>query len=173
MFRRKTKIELMCRQTGNWAVTDFDKQDLFTVRTTSFRTVYPITVRHHPKRTSTRFQCWLPVNFPLDNPPSGLFGRLLLRSWDLGWSAWNINIGHSCVATACVTALVPNMALDATLFDEICREQTGEVSAFHQELRDKFNYAGQAGSGYVDAEVRQGGPVVPMLRPGGLPRRYP
>lgn len=172
MFWRKTKIERMCRQTGRWAVINFDKQDNFTVRSVRTRTVYPINVRHHPKRTTTRFQTWLPVRFPLGNPPPGLFGKLLLRSWDLSWSGWCLNIVDSCEATACVTALVPSMALDAVLFDAICQEQTEEVAAFHQELRDKFNYAGQFGGGYAAAEARQAGPGVPMLRPDNPLQRY-
>lgn len=172
MFRRKTKIELMCRQTGRWAMINFDKQDNFTVRTISACTVYPINVRHHPKRTTTRFQTWLPVRFPLGNPPSGLFGKLLLRSWDLPWSAWCINIVDSCEATACVSALVPSKALDAVLFDAICQEQTQEVAAFHQELRDKFHYAGQSGGGFAAAEGRPAGPGVPMPWPGNPPQRY-
>jgi hypothetical protein len=170
MFRRKTKIELLCEKTRKWAVVRFDKVDYFTVRTLGPCEVYSINIRHHRKHTSTLFQTWLPVNFSLGNTPSGLFGKLLLRSWDLNWSAWGINIGDSCEAIAAVSALVPTMALDAELFDDICREQTEEVAAMHKELRDKFKYAGQSGGSYAHADVRQAASGVPMRRPDNLPK---
>jgi hypothetical protein len=163
MLRRKTEIERLCRRSGKWAVIEFDRVDRYQVRTTTARHLCEVTVRHvSGKRACTRFQCWLPVQFSLQNPPSGLFGRLLMRSWDLRWSAWHINIADSCEASACLSVLIPNAALDARLFDDICREMTEEVLSFHRELRDKFNYHVAA------ASVRQPGTAgVPMIRPGG------
>ena len=173
MFRRKTKIEQLCRQTGRWAVTAFDKQDLFTVRTTAAETIYEIILRSGKQKSDcTRFHCWLPVSFHLDNPPSGLFARLMMRSRELRWSAWVLNISNACEGDACVTVLIPNVGLDAKLFDEICREQSNEVAAFHRELRDKFHWTAQFGGSSTASGAKHVGPGVPMPRPDGLPQRY-
>ena len=169
MFRRKTKIEQLARQTRHWAVTAFDKTDRYWLRTTSGREVHDVLVGYHRKFHNTVFQTWLPIRFSLDNPPSGLFGRLLMRSWDLRWSAWIVNIGESCEATICVKACIPTVALDAKLLDGICQEQTEEVAAFQKELRDKFNWAAQCSGVYPASPA---GPGVPMLRQGGPPQRY-
>jgi hypothetical protein len=172
MFRSKTQIERLCDRSRKWMVVSYDKLDSYQLRTTSGRTIYEIGVRHHPERKNTRFQCWLPIRFPLDNPPSGLFGRLLMRSWELAWSAWVVNISGSCEAGACVSALVPNAALDAELFNDICGEQAEEVAAFHKELRDKFNYAAMGG-GFAAPPPRpwDAGTSVPQLSRGGPPRQ--
>jgi hypothetical protein len=167
MFRPKTQIERLCDKSRKWMVLSYDKLDHYRLRTTSSRTVYEICVRHHPQRQSTRFQCWLPIRFSLENPPSGLFGRLLLRSWELAWSSWNINILQSCEASACVTCLVPRAALDIGLFDDICTEQSEEVAAFHKELRDKFNYAAMGGTIVTPRpwDVPSSVPALPRERP--------
>lgn len=142
LFRRKDRITRLCRQTGKFVVADYEKPASYWVRSTgAYGTMYRTVVVDDGKPTRTRFQTFLPVGFPLDRPPSGLFARLLMRSWDLRWSAWVVNILDSCEARACVTVLVPSVALDAGLFTEICHEQIQEVAAFHKELRDKFNYA--------------------------------
>jgi hypothetical protein len=161
-FRKRDRITQLCRQTGEWVVTAYDKPDLYWIRTLSSRTVYEVGVRQRRNGTSTRFQTWLPMGFRLDRPPDGLAARLMMRSWELTWSAWVASILSSCEFRPCVSVLIPNAALDAGLFHAICREQTEEVAGFHKELRDKFNYTAHFA----------GGADAPVPCPTGLPQRY-
>lgn len=160
MLWKQDLIVSRSRQTGKWVVESHDKPDIYRVRTAGGGPIYEVAIRHNAKRAFTRFQTWLPIAFPLDNLPSGVFDRLMMRSWELTWSAWVIDILDACQAHACLTVLVPNVALDATLFDAICSEQTQEVRGFHKELRDKFPYGG----GFVGAPATGGGDV-PRTRP--------
>lgn len=169
MLRRRDPIDRLCRKSGNWVMTEVEANYRHWVTHRRDRADYPVMVLHGSHHTSTRFQCWLPVRFPLANPPSGLFGRLMLRSWDLNWSSWVLNIGESCEAKACVTALVPNRALDTNLFNIICQEQVEEVSGMHKELRDKFQYSGQFRGGPPASSM--GGSGMPVRWQGDLPQR--
>jgi hypothetical protein len=168
--KEESWIASLCRQTRKWTVTGFDGQDRFTVRTKGDEVIYPVTVRTSGQSSyGTRFQCFLPLRFPMETPPSGLFGRLMMRSREMDWSAWQLIIVESCEAQLYVTALIPSAVLDAALFDEVCREQTSEVAAFMKELHDKFNCAG----GNSPAPTRPTGPDVPMVRTGQPPHRIP
>lgn len=137
LFRREARIARLCRQSG-WLLHGRNL-DLFQISAGATSRGHTILVRDDGGST-VDFHSWFPVRFALDNPPSGLFGRLLLRSHDLEYASWSMSIQQSCEAALMVAARVPSHALDVPLFDRVCREITGEVVGFHQELRDKFRY---------------------------------
>ncbi len=133
-------IPRLCRESGRWLVVRREG-DCHIVQATDHRAVKEITVRDCTNSYTVLFQAWFPVRFPLDNPPSGLFGRVLMRNLDLYFSGWAVSIGGSCEACLTLAALVPRQALDARLFDNVCREVRDELIGFHQELHAKFLYA--------------------------------
>src|SRR5262245_54190610 len=102
LFRTRDPIAELARQTGQWAVVRRQEPGLYWLRTTSGGRPYEVSVRHPRGGRFTRFQTWLPVGFPLDRTPNGLFARLMMRSWDLVWGAWVVNILEACEARACV-----------------------------------------------------------------------
>jgi hypothetical protein len=59
----------------------------YTVAANDRRGRCPVTIRHGNGRRGVLFQSWLWINFALANPPQGLFGRLLLRNFDLHYAA--------------------------------------------------------------------------------------
>ena len=52
-------------------------------------------MRHQPKIHYIKFSSALPLQFPLDRTPSGLFARMLLRNLELHYCHWNMDLGGS------------------------------------------------------------------------------
>lgn len=160
--RQDELIPRLCHESGRWLMVRREG-DRYIVQARDHRAVHEISVRDNGNTYTVLFQGWFPVRFSLDNPPSGLFARLLLRNMELHFSAWAIAIGGSCEACPTVAALVPRRSLDAALFNTVCHEIRDELIAFHNELHAKFRYdappyspappvGGGGGSG--QAEVR-------------------
>lgn len=172
MFNRKSQIQKLCEQTGvhfryrdgpNYGVIQEGlRQGDFTA----------ITVNQQDDRPWIRFNCNLPIRFPLDRTPDRLFARAMMRSIPLGFARWHMDISESSDASLYLFAAVPKEWMTPALFSVICEELATEVRAFHQEIRDRFNYGGQLGGGVVPAAVRQPFPGLPMVRPDDLPQRY-
>lgn len=124
-----------------------------------------IRVRYRPGFTML-FEAELPVRFSLEDTPSDLFARVLLRSVPLKFASWRMDVRQSCEALLFLSVQWPGQGMVAGLFDDICREMRDEVLSFHQELRDKFRYqangvvTGRPGSACPrPGEVRFLGPV--------------
>jgi hypothetical protein len=133
-------IHRLCRESGRWLLTGRE-YDSYWVRANDHRPTVSIQIRYAANDPTVLFQAWLPVRFPLANPPHGLFGRLLMRNLELRFAAWAVSIGQSCEACPTVAALIPTSALDASLFDFVCREVRDEILGFQKELHEKFAYA--------------------------------
>ena len=185
MFRQEDLMTRLCRESGRWLITRRGG-DCVWVQANDNRAVCEIMIRDSTNVLSVLFQNWFPVRFSLQNPPSGLFGRLLLRNLELHFAGWAVSIGESCEACLTLAAQVPRSALTASLFDFICREIRDEINGFHQELHDKFLYSmgtpaqpplpggarhyGSIGQPVGSPEIRyvENRPPVPALRrPGG------
>ena len=130
-------IEECCRETGPWRISHREG-DRYVLRLDDHRPLQHVQVRYSSRMQHIPFQSWLSVRFPLDRTPSGLYGRLLLRSFERIYASWVMNISGSCEAYLGVVARIPASALTPALFDRVGRELLDEVFSFHQELRDKF-----------------------------------
>ena len=173
MFGRKSLIQKLCERSG--VHFRFRDGPCFHVYQPGQRRgdYTAIKVVYQPHHVWTKFTCLLPVRFPLDRTPDGLFARAMIRSLSLGYTHWLIEIAERCDASLYLLANTPTEWLTPRLFGEICKEMGDEAESFHQEIQDRFNYAGRSGGGFAAAAVRQTGPGVPMRRPGSPPQRYP
>lgn len=140
--KRDDLIDRLCRESGRWMVVSREEDDYRVRAVGDYRAVQYVGIRCGAAFHDVVFQSWFSVRFPLDNPPSGLFGRLLMRNFMLKQAAWALQIEGSCEAGLCCCARVPKSALVPCLFDIVCRELVNEIDDFHQELRDKFRWAG-------------------------------
>ena len=138
-------IETLCRESGRWMVASREAGE-YSVRAIDDRTcVRYIQLRASPAFASVVFQLFFPVRFSLQNPPSGLFGRLLVRNFKLFYAAWAMDVVGSCEAGIQLGARLPRQGIDARLFDAVCRELVDEADDFNNELREKLRF----GSGGV------------------------
>ena len=169
--RPEDLIDKLCRESGRWMVVSREADDCRVRAVGDPKSVQYIDIRDGEHCRDILLQTWFSVLFPLENPPSGLFGRLLLRNFALKYAAWSIQIAGSCEAGLCCSARLPKAGLCASLFDFACRELVNEINDFHQELRDKFRYSvggvvpgrvantGNGTFGLPGQEVRFLGPV--------------
>ena len=148
-----TLVERLCRESGRWIVLT-SELDWHEVRSVARPRIHNIKIRHGEGDASLIFQSYFPVRFSLENPPSGLFGRLLMRNFDLYYASWVATISGSCEAGLQVVARLPRVGIDATLLDRVCHELADESDSFDRELRDKFRYGG---GGVISARVASGG----------------
>lgn len=173
MFHRKCQVQKWCEQTGVHfrhadgpyfrVLQSCDIEGEFT----------HITVTHQKNHSWTKFLCNLPIRFPLGRTPDGLFARAMIRSLSLGYANWHVELAQSCEASLYLCGNVPTKWITPALFAAICREIGDEARAFHQEICDKFNYAGQGGDGMAFGEVRHHAVTgLPMLRSDNLPQRF-
>jgi hypothetical protein len=173
MFDRKCQVQKWCDQTGvHFRHADGPDALVFHEGEREGSTT-SITITHHDKRAWTTFRCNLPVRFPLDRTPDGLFARAMMRSIPLGYARWHMDILECTEATLYLWAYVPSGWMTPGIFAKVCDEMATEMRSFHKEIRDRFNWLGQSGSGMTFGEVRHhGGTGLPMLRPDNLPQRY-
>ena len=127
----------MCRLTGQWIVVGREG-DSYELRSDDRRTVRTLSVRHRPDADYLMFQAALPLRFPLDRTPSGLFARMLLRNVGLKYSHWNLDLRGSFEASAYLSAQWPKPGMTPGFFASLCREMVDEAAGLHQELRDSF-----------------------------------
>lgn len=164
--RQEELIPKLCRESGRWLVSGRDGGDCYQVRTAGSDTIRYIDVRHQDDVRSVKFSATFPVRFPLENTPSGLFARLLLRSVSLHHSHWLIEIWESCEALPYLVARQPAAVMTPALFNAICREMVDELLGFQQELRDKFQgdfvrrHGGMGSAAPSGPEVRLAEPVA-------------
>jgi hypothetical protein len=162
-------IPRLCQESGRWVLVR-QQHDAYWVRTSDPGRLVEIYIRCSGDAFTVLFQAYFDPRFRLDNPPSGLFGRVLLRNHDLHLSNWAMYIGESCEACLYVAAMIPKAALTASLFDKVCRELVDEINGFKRELHDKFLYdpppppGGHGGGG--QPEVRY---IEPAEPPPALP----
>jgi hypothetical protein len=162
-------VSRLCRDTG--FVLTGREADRYQVRSGDHSPPVYIELRYSERRPNVIFQAWFPVRFSLEKPPTGLFGRVLLRNTSMTWAAWGMSIGQSCEACLYVTAASPRRAMDSRVFNAICQEMTGEIRAFHEELHSKFAYdLGDVVPEAMPRNVRGG---VPMVMPSSLPMPQP
>lgn len=100
----------------------------------------------------------LPLRFPLDKTPSGLFARMLLRNVGLKFCHWNFDRRGGFEASAYLHAQWPTAGMTPEFFGSLCRGMAEEVSGFHQELRDKF-----LGDGSPTVRPAAAGPDTPDI----------
>lgn len=158
-------IESLCRTIG-WVVTRREA-DIYQVRSGDHRANVYIEIRYNERSPNVVFQSFFPIRFSLDEPPAGLFGRVLLRTASLTWASWALNIGESCDAQLCVNAGLPTTALDARLFGKVCEEIAAEIRGMRQELHDKFAY--DLGGVMPEAIPREMRVELPVRRGDNLP----
>jgi hypothetical protein len=142
-----------CRATETWQINSRDG-DWYTVTPTDSRRTHRIHVRHSPKLVVVNFSASFGMRFSLAEEPRGLFARILMRSHDLGFASWHMDIQKSCEAQPYLFARWPASAMTPRVFDAVCNEMHQELDAFAYELRSKFQYAG-------------GGAGLPAIRPDG------
>jgi hypothetical protein len=153
-FRRKDLVKTFCRKNGNWLIIGREG-DRYELCSNDHRAVRYLTVRHQPKIHYIKFSSALPLQFPLDRTPSGLFARMLLRNLELHYCHWNMDLGGSYEARPFLCAQWPVLGMTKTFFESVCREMTEESHGFLQELRDKFQGAGTPAGGYQGAAAPQ------------------
>jgi hypothetical protein len=146
-----------CR-TGQWQIMA-RRGDWWYVANTDQRRQHEIAVRYSEKLVVAKFSCVFPIRFRLRPEPPGLCARLLMRSHDLCYAHWTMNISDSCEGQAYLFAQWPVSALTTAVFDGICREMHRETEDFAFELRSKFQWGG---GGYVPPQGTAG---VPAVRP--------
>jgi hypothetical protein len=137
LFRRDDLVTRLCRESGRWFITGREG-DSYDLRSNDAAAIRFLSVRHRPDVDYVMFNAALPLRFPLDRTPSGLFARMLLRNVGLKYCHWNMDLRGSLEAVAYLHAQWPILGMTAGFFDSLCREMTEEIRGFHQELRDKF-----------------------------------
>lgn len=173
-------IDRLCRECGHWMLASCEL-DSHRIRSVTRPMIQHINVRYMEGQPSLIFQLFYPVRFSLENPPSGLFARLLLRNHSLYYAMWAMNIVQSCEAGIEVAARLPRQGVDASLFHAVCSELADEAEGFDRELKSKFNYSpgpmppatpvsGYGTLGQAGPDVRYIGPV--QHQQPGLPARY-
>jgi hypothetical protein len=153
-------IERLCLDSG-WVFISREV-DYYRVRSGGHQSNVYVDIRSSERFSNMLFQCWFPIRFSLEKPPSGLFGRVLLRSHDLHWSAWRLCIGGSCEACLYLCTVLPAGSVNAALFRDVCEEMAGETRAFLHELRDKFNYGPGTAVGDPPPKGRSGVSAPPI-----------
>ena len=138
LFKRDDLVAHLCRRSGKWYVHN-RRGPLHWVCACDEKSMLLIRVSYRPGYF-LMFEAELPIRFSLENPPSGLFGRVLLRSGALKLASWRMDIRESCEAVLYLSVQMPEHRMSGEMFDEVCREMRDEVLALHQELRDKFHY---------------------------------
>jgi hypothetical protein len=131
-------IERLCDETG-WVLAGREA-DLYRVRSGDHRAPVYIDIRYSEQYCNAVFQSWFPVKFSLEQPPAGLFGRVLLRSIYLRWASWEMSAGRSCEACLVLSACLPVAGMHADLFRPVCEEIATEIRRLRRELHDKFAY---------------------------------
>ena len=159
VFGREDFVTRMCRLSGRWTITGREG-DGYDLRSNDARAVRYLSARHRPGVDYVMFHAALPLRFPLDRTPSGLFARLLLRNAGLQFCHWNLDLRGGFEASAYLHAQWPVPGMTPEFFDSLCRELTEEVRGFHQELRDKF-----LGDGSPSVRLATGGPDVRHVGP--------
>lgn len=154
-------IERLCRESG-WVLASREA-DFYQVRPGDHRAIQYVEIRYGERFAQVLFQSFFPIRFSLQQPPTGLSERLLMRNRNLHWSSWTAVIGGSCEQVLYVGASIPAAGLNAWLFGQVCGEMVNEIHAFHQELHEKYRY----GLGGVAAKTQY---LPPPGRPG-LPQR--
>jgi len=170
--REPNLIDRLCHECGQWMVIS-SQLDAHQVRSVNRYKISHIDIRYMEGHASVIFQLYFPIRFSLENPPSGLFGRLLLRNHELHYATWVMNIVESCEAGIQVAARLPRQGIDARLFHRVCTELADEADGFGQELRDKFRYSvGGVTPGHAMQEpprhygtIGQSGPEVRYIEP--------
>lgn len=137
LFRRNDLIRKLCKGTGRWIVIG-QEGDVYDLRSNDASRVRHACVRWRADVQFIMFQAYLPLRFPLDRTPSGLFARMLLRNMDVSFAHWHMDLRGSAEAVAYLAGQWPLAGMTPKFFDAVCREMTDEVHAFHQELREKF-----------------------------------
>ena len=151
LFQRDL-IPRLCKESGRWMVVSKEASD-YRVRNNDGRRPVNITITQRPGVSTAMFQAFFPVRFSLEREPKGLFGRILLRNFEMKHgAAWSMYIGQSAEACLTLVAKVPIAALDAGRLNVTCDEIVNEMNAFQQELHDKYRYeaglpAGSYGNG--------------------------
>ena len=130
--------------------------DIYLVDNTDHNPRRTIQVCAAPRFRSVLFQHFLANRFSLERTLHLIFGRFMMRSRELYWSAWRADIGQSTEAIVSLAARVPKAALDQALFDEICGEMRAEALSFEKELRDKFDWM-RGWTPRADVPARRGG----------------
>jgi hypothetical protein len=155
-------IEGLCRATG-WVLVE-RQHDRYWVRPGDWRPSQKIRIRYGGNFESVTFMSWLPIQFPMNPSPSGLFGRVLLRNLELRWAAWAMTMHESCEASLCVVARLPARVLNAALFHSVCCELVDEVHAFQQELYTKLRYEAPKASPTESTSVVVSDPGIRYLK---------
>ena len=174
LFRQEGLVPRLCRESGRWQVTGVEG-DVHDVCNTGPKAIRFIRVRYREDTHWMKFTSEFPVRFPFTSTPAGVFARLLMRNTGLRYAHWSMDLWGSCEGMPYMTTQWPLSIMTASVFDATCSEIDGEIRAFHQELRDKFQGGmGQAGrsAGYQagDDGIRFLGPVSDRSLPqGGRP----
>lgn len=137
--RESDLVESLCRQSGQWMVTS-SVLDVHQVRSVHRPRIQRLQIRHMDGHASLIFQLFFSIRFSLENPPSGLFGRLMMRNHELIYASWAMGIVESCEAGLEVVARLPRQGIDARLFHSVCTELADEADSFDKELKEKFRY---------------------------------
>jgi hypothetical protein len=169
-LRSEDLIVRLCDESG-WLLVS-QEHDHYVVRSGDPTTQQYVNIRWKPTAHNVLFTCWFPVRFSLERDAPGLNARLMLRSRDLHYAAWKMDIGGSTEACFYVGSSLPASSLDSRVFGFVCQEITWEINAFHAELRSKFAYGGGQVGGDARSAVRQefrGG--LPMRQGDNLPVR--
>jgi hypothetical protein len=140
---RRNDLQVMewCRASGAWQFNCKDG-DWWYITNNDARRNHRIGVRHSAKLAVVKFSAKFPMRFSLRPEPPGLFARLLMRSHDLAYASWIMNIADSCEAQPYLFAQWPATAMTPVVFNAICNEMRDEIDAFGYELRSKFQYGG-------------------------------
>jgi hypothetical protein len=162
LFKRDTLVEQLAKTTG-WPIAE-SCGDAYTLRSPDPGVVRHVWVRHQQGNSFMKFSATFPVRFPLDRTPDGLYGRLLLRSMNLNWCNWLMEIADNCQAQPFLWGMWPTVVVTPEFFQTVCNEMVGEIRDFHAELRDKFQYGGNAAGA---AAWPTGHAGVPQIVPGG------
>jgi hypothetical protein len=141
---RETLVESLVRQSGLHIINrDADRYWLRFLDGSPARIVH---VKHGENMCTMGFTAELAIRFPLDKEVQGLFARLMMRSTELCYASWRMDIGGSTQAIVYLYAQAQVLGLSDVRFQAIIREMTAELLAVEAELRAKFSWGRNAGS---------------------------
>ena len=170
ILNRKNAIARLCEETGNFAFLKAEGVTHYVVPNGPQRR-HRLEIKHDARFENVTLQGFFPIRFSLEKTPSGLFARVLMRSFELHFASWCVIMTESCEAGLCVRACVPRAALDSRLLDRVCTEIIDELEGFQKELREKFAYTPGQGIVYPEAPRSTGTAIATQHARYPAPRR--
>ena len=176
LFTNRPPIKKLCQNAGDIYRSLIGNQHQIDSYVPGRNRTIHIAIRDEPHGNFMAVTAQLPITFPIDKTPNGLFLRAMMRSRDLRHASWCVLVADGCNVVLWMNAEYPSEWFNQNAYNAICREITGEIEAFYREICDRFRYGPSMGGpdivGPGSEEIMfidETGQSLPFKRRWGLP----